>query len=103
MVTIPDDQAWLADLSLVGDGSGMQHDYLVLSAAERARGFVRPVRRSYTHRTCGGSTTMALTIAETYAANPRYYGATYCSTCHGHYPVGPAGEFVWDDGTAVGS
>lgn len=28
---------------------GMQKDYVVLTAAERAKGFVRPVRRSYRH------------------------------------------------------
>ncbi len=33
--------------------------YLVLSAKERAKGFVRPVRRSYWHLTCGKITFMA--------------------------------------------
>jgi len=71
--------------------------YLVLSDDERARGFVRPVRRSYWHTVCGRVTTMALGIAETYARNPRFYGATYCAHCGQHRPVGADGEFYWCD------
>lgn len=119
--------------------------YLVLSDAERARGFVRPVRQSYVHvgppgpqyplrdltdeekalwgddyvafevypetespktgkfwtqaqldkvgKGCGTLTTMALPIAETYAREPSFYGATYCTGCQMHLPVE---EFVWD-------
>ncbi len=78
--------------------------YLVLSDEERARGFVRPVRRSYRHLTCGAVTTMNQAIAETYAASPAYYGATYCATCGLHRPVGEHGEFVWEpDGSKVGT
>lgn len=36
----------------------MAQTYLVLSDDERAKGFVRPVRRSYVHTVCGGETTM---------------------------------------------
>ena len=75
---------------------GMQRTYLVLSDDERARGFVRPVRRSYRHLTCGAVTTMGLAIAETYARDPGFYGGTYCYRCRTHCPVGSAGEFVWD-------
>ena len=32
---------------------------LTLSEEERAKGFVRPVRRTYKHLTCGTTTTMA--------------------------------------------
>lgn len=71
--------------------------YLVLSDEERAKGFVRPVRRSYWHTACGAVTTMALPIAETYARNPHFYGATYCTTCRQHRPVGEHGEFHWVD------
>lgn len=74
--------------------------YLVLTEEERKQGFVRPVRRSYIHDTCGGSTTMALEIAETYAREPKFYGSTYCCTCRKHLPVG---EFKWEDGQVVGS
>lgn len=124
--------------------------YLVLSDEERAKGFVRPVRQTYTHvgapaakyplldltdeqrrfgndfvkfekypegstatgrywtqaeidnigKGCGAATTMAQSIAETYARSPHFYGATYCTGCRKHLPVQ---EFVWDDGTRVGS
>lgn len=78
--------------------------YLVLSDAERAQGFVRPVRRSYVHKTCGAVTKMSQDIAETYARNPGFYGATYCCTCRMHRPVGAGGEFVWaDDDSEVGT
>jgi hypothetical protein len=68
--------------------------YLVLSEAERAQGFIRPVRRSYWHETCGVVTTMAQPIAETYAREPRFYGSTYCVACRMHRPVA---EFFWCD------
>ena len=74
---------------------GMQAAYLVLSDDERLRGFVRPIRYSYLHLVCGTVTTMGSAIAETYARQPNFYGATYCSRCHGHYPVGEKGQFVW--------
>ena len=70
--------------------------YLVLSEEERAKGFVRPLRRSYVHQTCGAVTRMGLAIAETYARNPTFYGATYCTVCRMHRPVA---EFVWDGTT----
>lgn len=71
--------------------------YLVLSDEEIAKGFVRPVRRSYIHNRCGTTTRMGDKIAETYARNPYFYGATYCVQCGGHFPVGENGEFVWLD------
>jgi hypothetical protein len=75
--------------------------YLVLPAEERAKGFVRPVRRSYVHQKCGTLTTMSQGIAETYARNPKFYGATYCCHCQMHLPVA---EFHWDGTTEqVGS
>jgi len=75
--------------------------YLVLSEEERAKGFVRPFRRSYVHTTCGAVTTMGFAIAGTYARDPKFYGSTYCTYCRQHLPVA---EFRWD-GTdeAVGS
>ena len=129
-----------------------QHEtYLVLSEEDRARGFVRPVRRSYVHvgvagprhvlrdltdeerarygmhgytkfeeyprvdgdftgvvgrywtqaeldsvgKGCGTVTTMGLALAETYARQPDFYGATYCCGCRMHLRVGAGGEFVW--------
>lgn len=75
--------------------------YLVLSEEERAKGFVRPLRRAYLHATCGAETRMGLELCETYARNPKFYGATYCVHCQMHKPVS---EFVWvEDGKAVGS
>lgn len=65
--------------------------YLVLSDEERAKGYVRPVRESYIH-TCGAMTTMSRDIAETYARDPFFYGATYCCRCRQHLPVD---EFKW--------
>ena len=78
-----------------------QEVYLVLSDEERAKGFIRPVRQSYKHTTCGTVTSMGLAIAETYARDPKFYGATYCVHCRMHKPVS---EFVWiPDGSIVGS
>lgn len=75
--------------------------YLVLSDEELAKGFVRPVRSSYKHLPCGCVTTMGQKLAETYARDPKFYGATYCVNCAMHRPVA---EFVWvADGTTVGS
>lgn len=79
--------------------------YLILSEEERSKGFVRPLRRAYLHvagpNPCGSLTTMGLPLCETYAANPKFYSATYCCACHQHFPVN---QFVWDeDGEVVGS
>ncbi len=83
------------------DPVGQNEVYLVLSEEERAKGFVRPVRRSYRHLTCGSVTTMGMVLAETFARDFRFYGATLCVNCAKHLPVG---EFVWEhDGTKVGS
>lgn len=129
-----------------------QHEaYLVLSEEERAKGYVRPVRRTYIHvgasgpkyplrdltederddrrlgelygyvkfeayqevdeessvtgrfwtqaqldnvgNGCGCATTMGRELAETYAREPKFYGATYCVGCQKHLAVD---EFIWD-------
>lgn len=44
---------------------------------------------------CGQVTRMGIAIAETYARNPHFYGATFCVTCGTHLKVGFDGEFVW--------
>jgi hypothetical protein len=75
---------------------GQQEVYLVLTPEERAKGFVRPVRHSYRHLTCGAVTTMGQALAETYARDPGFYGGTFCAHCGTHKPVGADGEFVWD-------
>ncbi len=140
--------------------NGQQRDYVVLSAEERAKGFMRPVRRTYVHvlpplplglieltdeqkewtagryakyepygpdhpkrkagssatgrfwtqedidrhtRGCGAATKMSDAIAETYARDPKFYSGTFCVACGEHYPVGEHGEFVWEDGSKVGT
>lgn len=74
---------------------GQHVDHWVLCDAERAKGFVRPVRSEYQHVKCGGVTRMPLKCAETYARDPRFYGSTFCCECGGYFPVGAQGEFVW--------
>jgi hypothetical protein len=134
--------------------TGQQKGYVVLSPEERAKGFVRPVRRSYIHvgcrpqhplrdltpeelesrakfgyvkfeeypkdssrgsvigkywteatlkSGCGTKTTMGQALSETYARDPGFYSGTFCCHCGKHFPVGEAGEFVWEDGTRVGT
>jgi hypothetical protein len=136
--------------------NGQHSSYWVLCDAERAKGFIRPVRDSYRHvgiagpknplrdltteeherydtygyvkyeeypksdsaavgrfwtaadlakvnKGCGTTTTMSRSIAETYARDPHYYGSTFCCACGTHLPVGESGEFVWLDGSRVGS
>jgi hypothetical protein len=90
------------DTSLRPDGQ--QKTYLVLSPEERAKGFVRPVRRSYCHERCGTTTTMGRELAETYARQPDFYSETFCAGCGSHFAVGADGEFTWtDDGSKVGT
>lgn len=129
---------------------GQHVDHWVLSAEERAKGYVRPVRLKYRHvgppgpthplrdltaeeherwgdegyvkfepypkgehgtalgrfwtqaqldavgKGCGVVTSMPQACAETYAAQPGYYGQTFCCGCRAYLPVGKNGEFVWD-------
>lgn len=66
-------------------------------------------RREYEHMTtengvtyvggCGALTVMNQVISETYARDPKFYGATFCMGCSMHLPVGEDGEFIWDDGS----
>lgn len=74
-------------------GDGQQKGYVVLSDEERAKGWVRPYRDSYVHKTCGGVTTMGRAIAETYARDPSFYSGTFCVACRAHFPLD---QFVWD-------
>lgn len=84
--------------------NGQQRDYVVLTPEERAKGFVKPVRRSYVHAFpseidrqvgCGGETRMGQAIAETCARNPRFYSGTFCVHCKQHFPLN---QFIWDGG-----
>ncbi len=74
--------------------NGQQKDYIVLTPEERAKGFVRPVRRSYIHTVCGSDTRMSQEIAETYARDPKFYAGTFCCACGKHFPLD---QFVWKD------
>jgi len=74
---------------------GQQKAYVVLSEAERQRGFIRPLRLYYRHGACGGQTVMAKEIAETYARDPKFYSGTFCAHCRAHFPVG---AFTWAPG-----
>lgn len=83
------------------DVDGLNEVYLVLPEAERAKGFVRPFRNKYIHNKCGVETKMGDALSETYARDPKFYGATYCVGCKAHFPVA---EFKWSaDGKMVGS
>ncbi len=106
---VPEDRSHTQDR-----GDGQQKGYIVLTAEERAKGFVRPVRREYIHvgvggheidpndiskhgRTgngCGVLTCMGRSIAETYARDPKFYNGTFCCGCGKHFPLN---EFVWAD------
>lgn len=77
----------------IDPATGQQKGYVVLAPEERAKGFVRPVRRSYVHKSCGTLTTMGVALAETYARDPKFYGGTFCAGCRKHFPVA---EFVWE-------
>jgi hypothetical protein len=94
--TLADGTQVYLEHSKINPQTGQQQDYVVLAEEERAKGFVRPVRRSYRHLKCGVVTTMSQSIAETYARNPSFYSGTFCCGCGAHFPVGDDGEFVWD-------
>lgn len=93
----------------IDPATGQQKGYIVLTKEERGKGFVRPVRRTYTHSGkgarfqggvlievgsggCGTDTSMSLAIAETYARDPGFYDGTFCVNCREHRPLE---EFVW--------
>ena len=86
---------------------GQQEKYLILSEEERAKGFVRPVRRAYRHVACGAVTTMGIALAEKYARDPNFYGGTFCTHCGAHFHLtngdGQPAFFWHGDGSAVGS
>ena len=73
--------------------TGQNDCYLVLSEEERAKGFVRPYRDTYIHKTCNAVTKMGKALSETYARDPNFYSHTFCVACNTHLPVS---EFLWD-------
>jgi len=94
MKTMADGSPVTEDHREIDPATGMQKAYDVLSKEDRAKGFVRPVRQTYTHIKCGTYTVMGLAIAETYAREPSFYSGTFCVHCRKHFPVS---EFVWKD------
>lgn len=97
--TLTDGSPVTPDHREIDPRTGQQKAYVVLSAEERAKGFVRPVRDSYVHEKCGSTTTMGRALAETYAREPSFYSGTFCCACRAHFPVGADGEFVWSGST----
>ncbi len=93
--TLTDGSPVTPDHREIDPRTGQQKAYVVLSAEERAKGFVRPVRTSYVHEKCGSTTTMGQALAETYARDPSFYSGTFCCRCRAHFPVGADGEFLW--------
>ncbi len=63
-----------------------------LTAAERAKGYVRPVRFKYVHGTCGRDTRLGSAIAEMMARQPTYYTTIMCVHCQKYFP---AEQFTW--------
>jgi hypothetical protein len=102
-VTLTTGEPVTPDHREINPATGQQKGYVVLSAEERAKGFVRPVRRSYIHDKCGVLTTMGQSLAETYARDPYFYSGTFCCGCGAHFPAGEDGEFKWEDGERVGT
>lgn len=90
--TLTDGSPETPDHRDIDPSTGMQKGYIVLSAEERSKGFVRPVRQVYTHATCGTDTHMGLALAETYARDPKFYSGTMCVSCRAHFPLE---QFVW--------
>lgn len=54
--------------------------------------FVQPVRSSYVHDECDGTTTMGTKLAESFARDPHQYGKTFCAVCGDYFSLD---EFVW--------
>jgi len=81
----------------VDPNTGMHKDYYILCDEERAKGFVQPVRTAYKHLKCGSVTYMGIKLAETYARDPKFYGATFCCACGSHFPLFTVdgNQFVW--------
>ena len=112
--TLTDGSPVTEDHREINPKTGQQKGYKVLAEEERKpEEFVRPVRYSYVHAGinprwsqtiptalvragqfgCGTITTMAKTIAETYARTPNFYTGTFCAQCKEHRPLE---EFVWE-------
>ncbi len=78
--------------TLTQKSNGQYDNYWV--GKDEGQPFVRPIRDSYVHKSCGCVTTMSRAIAETYARDPKFYTSTFCCSCALHLPVN---EFRWKD------
>lgn len=92
-ITLTDGSPVTPDHREIDPNTGMQKGYVVLSEEERRKGFVRPVRNTYTHLVCGANTSMGYALAETYARDPKFYSGTFCVKCRAHFPLD---QFVWE-------
>ena len=75
---------------------GVQKVYNDIIARWWVTGEIDPKDMSKHGRTgnaCGALTSMGQALSETYAGDPKFYGATFCVGCNKHLPVA---EFVWD-------
>lgn len=83
----------ITDEALEIKENGQQKDYVVLCPEDREKGYVRPLRFTYIHKTCMTTTKMGQAIAETYARDPSFYGSTFCVCCKHHFPLD---QFFWE-------
>jgi len=60
--------------------------------ANKAGGFIRPVRNSYRHDVCGKHTRLGQSIAEAFAREPKFYDVIFCSQCIERFSIK---EFSW--------
>ncbi len=61
---------------------------------------VTPAYRSvYVHDRCGARLEFSPENAKFYHENPTHYGSLWCRGCRRTGSLGPAGEFVWADGS----
>ncbi len=62
------------------------------SAADRAKGYIRPVRFKYLHSKCGWETRIGSVIAEEWARKPDRAPIVFCVHCRVYAPVD---QFTW--------
>ncbi len=66
---------------------GQQRAHVTLAAADRYRGTLVGVPRSYVHSGCGAGTGMPEEIVRSYLANPFLYNDTaFCTGCEDYVP-----------------
>lgn len=73
---------------------GQHENHPVLEDTDKLE---RPLRFYYKHLRCSVITRMPTKVAQTVAANPKFYDRMFCAGCGKYFPCGPEGEFVWKD------